>query len=96
MVLMSAFMGPDQNLKPPLIETTNLKVPWIWGHGDADPIVPYAMGKWSSDALKKVRLASTTQTVIHGPSSQQQLLNTQHLASVVRRGARLQSRCARV
>lgn len=53
-VLMSAFMGPDQNLKPPLIETTNLKVPWIWGHGDADPIVPYAMGKWSSDALKKM------------------------------------------
>mmetsp|Transcript_19105 Transcript_19105/g.36542 ORF Transcript_19105/g.36542 Transcript_19105/m.36542 type:complete len:292 (-) Transcript_19105:522-1397(-) len=53
-VLMSAFMGPDQNLKPPFIETTNLAVPWIWGHGDADPIVPYAMGKWSSDSLKKM------------------------------------------
>ena len=52
MMLLSTFLGPDKTPQPAEV---NKAVPWFWGHGDADPIVPFAMGKWTSQQLAKVR-----------------------------------------
>jgi predicted esterase len=53
-LLLSTFLGPDKTPQPAEV---NKSVPWFWGHGDADPIVPFAMGKWTAQQLAKVRAA---------------------------------------
>jgi len=50
-MLLSTFLGPDKTPQPAEV---NKAVPWFWGHGDADPIVPFAMGKWTSQQLAKI------------------------------------------
>ena len=53
-IALSAFMGPVDDLTPAQIRA-NIKTPFFWGHGDADPVVPFGFGKVGADSLKKVR-----------------------------------------
>jgi len=52
-IALSAFMGPVDDLTPAQIRA-NIKTPFFWGHGDADPVVPFGFGKVGADSLKKI------------------------------------------
>lgn len=54
-MILSSFVGPSDDLKyEAKLPPTNLKVPFFWGHGHADAVVPFAFGKVGVDQLKQV------------------------------------------
>lgn len=58
LVILSSFVGPSDDLKyEAKLPPTNLKVPFFWGHGHADAVVPFAFGKVGVDQLKQLGYA---------------------------------------
>jgi len=53
-VMLSSFVGPADDLKPGKTSAANAKVPLFWGHGDADMMVPMALGQMGSDSLRQL------------------------------------------
>lgn len=53
-IALSSFMGPTEDLTADKLPPANMTIPLMWGHGEADPVVPYGFGKVGADALKKV------------------------------------------
>jgi phospholipase/carboxylesterase len=55
LVILSSFVGPSDDLTPAKLPGANFTIPFFWGHGQADPVVPFGFGKVGADQLKQVR-----------------------------------------
>jgi hypothetical protein len=72
LVILSSFVGPSDDLKyEAKLPPTNLKVPFFWGHGHADAVVPFAFGKVGVDQLKQVGVGAVclVHSLVLAPSS---------------------------